>query len=1073
MPKLRAPKTRTKKMAESAPSLPASSANDSIDSTTSSASASASTSASARPRTSAGGPSKRGPGARRGRPKTAPAPKSAAGGTARANIQVAVRCRPFSAKELNTSDTPILKFPSESSLLLRQSKSKGTKQYTFDHVFGPETAQTDVYDAIVAPIVEEAMTGFNCTIFAYGQTGTGKTYTMEGLRDPETSSFVGSEHAGIIPRTIESIFAELEASGAEYSVRVSYLEIYNEELHDLLGLSEPPLPLRIFEDNKGSSSRSAGGSMMTVHNLEEVPVTSASDIFPILERGQAKRQVAATKMNATSSRSHAIFSITIHIKESNAEGEDLLKVGKLNLVDLAGSENIGRSGAQSKRAREAGLINQSLLTLGRVINALIERRPHIPYRESKLTRILQDSLGGTTKTCVIATVSPSEINFEETLSTLDYASRAKTIINTPVANQRMTKRVVLTQYIREIEMLKNQLQAAREASGVYLPLEQFTGLNEKIEELESELETATAAVEEGEVKLTELGASLADATARVSSLEAELESTLASLASEVEWTSTLTEHGNRAVAKGNAVRETALETLTQLGGTHTKIDAYATNAGLNSQSLSSYHQAVDEKENAFADSVSDLKASARDSFAALKSQLTSLSQASDETAAALTASFAATSETLTQTSEDASAAVAQAQSHVLESVSAIGTSGSETLEEVSSAMAQLAEQVEASQATVAAAFEAQVEAQKAVVAFHADFVASLQASLTGFEAELETGLDQIRTQVTQSFSGVASATSATDSAVVDLKASMAAAIAAEKEALMAKVAAMFDAQAESLVDVLDQQVEIVQECQTSVDQAMTDGQVGVESSVETMAGVVRDSMVRPEYGSDQVEAEMEATTAALAEAQESGTRAVVQASENVTSSLASVASTLETSVATAVETTESALGTSVAQAVETIVSEVGANIETGTETVQERQESSVECWASANDQVEVVDHAWTVLVEEMDEYGADLVASARALDWVDVGVTGATPVKADMTSLVVAGEMTPVPVRLLVQDQDDDVEEVGQVKDEEEVEDEVEEEEEKDEVEEVVEEGTGKVREVRTPLAARAVNVVE
>src|SRR6185503_9866344 len=144
-------------------------------------------------------------------------------------------------------------------------------------------------------------------------------------------------------------------------------------------------------------------------------VASADEIFRILERGLQQRSVAETNMNKSSSRSHCIFSVIIHTKESTPEGEDLLKVGKLNLVDLAGSENIGRSGAQKERKREAGLINQSLLTLGRVITALTDHSPHIPYRESKLTRLLQDSLGGKTKTCIIATVSPSNLCMEETI----------------------------------------------------------------------------------------------------------------------------------------------------------------------------------------------------------------------------------------------------------------------------------------------------------------------------------------------------------------------------------------------------------------------------------------------------------------------------------------------------------------------------------------------------------------------------------------------------------------------------------------------------------------------------------
>uniref|UniRef100_UPI00358E252A kinesin-like protein KIF11-B n=1 Tax=Myxine glutinosa TaxID=7769 RepID=UPI00358E252A len=161
------------------------------------------------------------------------------------------------------------------------------------------------------------------------------------------------------------------------------------------------------------------------------------------------------------------------MKETTIDGEELVKVGKLNLVDLAGSENIGRSGAVDKRAREAGNINQSLLTLGRVITALVERTPHVPYRESKLTRLLQDSLGGRTKTSIIATISPAAINVEETLSTLDYAFRAKNIMNKPEVNQRLTKRALIKEYTEEIERLKRELAASREKSGVYLPFDNY------------------------------------------------------------------------------------------------------------------------------------------------------------------------------------------------------------------------------------------------------------------------------------------------------------------------------------------------------------------------------------------------------------------------------------------------------------------------------------------------------------------------------------------------------------------------------------------------------------------------
>ena len=188
----------------------------------------------------------------------------------------------------------------------------------------------------------------------------------------------------------------------------------------------------------------------------------------ILEKGSMKRQTAETMMNATSSRSHTVFTITVHIKEVTKEGDEVLRTGKLNLVDLAGSENIGRSGAQDQRAVEAGKINQSLLTLGRVITSLVEHAGHVPYRESKLTRLLQDSLGGRTKTSIIATVSPASVNYEETVSTLDYANRAKNITNRPEINQRLNKAEMLKSYETELIKLKRDWKQINDSNGVYL-----------------------------------------------------------------------------------------------------------------------------------------------------------------------------------------------------------------------------------------------------------------------------------------------------------------------------------------------------------------------------------------------------------------------------------------------------------------------------------------------------------------------------------------------------------------------------------------------------------------------------
>ncbi len=229
-------------------------------------------------------------------------------------------------------------------------------------------------------------------------------------------------------------------------------------------------------------------------NLEEIAVLNANDIFEILQRGIQQRQTAETLCNKNSSRSHSIFTMKIMIKEYNVEGEEVVRHGQLNLVDLAGSECIGRSGAKNDRAREAGSINQSLLTLGRVITALVDHHGHIPYRDSKLTRLLQESLGGKAKTCIIATLSPSQTAVEESMSTLDYAHRAKNIKNQPTINQKLTKKVIMKEYFAEIETLRNQLIATREKNGVYLDPADFYAMESRISTQEAQLTECEAAL---------------------------------------------------------------------------------------------------------------------------------------------------------------------------------------------------------------------------------------------------------------------------------------------------------------------------------------------------------------------------------------------------------------------------------------------------------------------------------------------------------------------------------------------------------------------------------------------------
>ncbi|KAH7078326.1 P-loop containing nucleoside triphosphate hydrolase protein [Paraphoma chrysanthemicola] len=383
------------------------------------------------------------------------------------NINVVVRCRGRNDREVRENSGVVVStngIKSSTVELSMGANALSNKTYQFDKVFSPAADQNMVFDEVVSPILDEVLNGFNCTIFAYGQTGTGKTYTMTG----DISDILPlPDAAGIIPRVLYALFQRLEADETESSVKCSFIELYNEELRDLFS-TDDTVKLKIFEDNSKK-----GHSTTLVQGMEECHLKTAGQGIELLREGSHKRQVAATKCNDLSSRSHTVFTIMVYIKRMTEDGQEYLSAGKLNLVDLAGSENIQRSGAENKRAAEAGLINKSLLTLGRVINALVERSSHIPYRESKLTRLLQDSLGGRTKTCIIATVSPAKSNLEETISTLDYAFRAKNIRNKPQVNQAINKKTLLKEFTAEIEKLKSELIATRQRNGVYLTQENY------------------------------------------------------------------------------------------------------------------------------------------------------------------------------------------------------------------------------------------------------------------------------------------------------------------------------------------------------------------------------------------------------------------------------------------------------------------------------------------------------------------------------------------------------------------------------------------------------------------------
>ncbi|KAF6260559.1 P-loop containing nucleoside triphosphate hydrolase protein [Scenedesmus sp. NREL 46B-D3] len=360
-------------------------------------------------------------------------------------VRVVVRCRPLNEREKADGRTRIVDMDNKSGqVVLRNARADATdppKSFTFDSVFDWESTQKEVYESTAAGIVNSTLEGYNGTIFAYGQTGTGKTHTMEGYAaDPSQQ--------GIIPQSFEHIFSAIEGSlNIQYLVRASFLEIYNEEIRDLL--SKSPKDKLELKESKDSG--------VYVKGLNAFVVKSVPEIRNVLEVGKKNRSVGATLMNQDSSRSHSVFTITIETIEQGASSDGHVRVGKLNLVDLAGSERQSKTGATGDRLKEATKINLSLSALGNVISALVDSKSgHVPYRDSKLTRLLQDSLGGNTKTVMVANVGPADWNFDETLSTLRYANRAKNITNKPRINED-PKDAMLREFQEEIQRLKAAL----------------------------------------------------------------------------------------------------------------------------------------------------------------------------------------------------------------------------------------------------------------------------------------------------------------------------------------------------------------------------------------------------------------------------------------------------------------------------------------------------------------------------------------------------------------------------------------------------------------------------------------
>ncbi|CAO2604044.1 Kinesin-like protein KIF3C [Lemmus lemmus] len=361
-------------------------------------------------------------------------------------LKVVARCRPLSRKEEAAGHEQILTMDVKlGQVTLRNPRAAPgelPKTFTFDAVYDASSKQADLYDETVRPLIDSVLQGFNGTVFAYGQTGTGKTYTMQG-------TWVEPELRGVIPNAFEHIFTHISRSqNQQYLVRASYLEIYQEEIRDLLS-KEPGKRLELKENPETG---------VYIKDLSSFVTKNVKEIEHVMNLGNQTRAVGSTHMNEVSSRSHAIFVITVECSERGSDGQDHIRVGKLNLVDLAGSERQNKAGGSGERPKEASKINLSLSALGNVIAALAgNRSTHIPYRDSKLTRLLQDSLGGNAKTIMVATLGPASHSYDESLSTLRFANRAKNIKNKPRVNED-PKDTLLREFQEEIARLKAQLE---------------------------------------------------------------------------------------------------------------------------------------------------------------------------------------------------------------------------------------------------------------------------------------------------------------------------------------------------------------------------------------------------------------------------------------------------------------------------------------------------------------------------------------------------------------------------------------------------------------------------------------
>ncbi|WCJ40915.1 Kinesin motor family protein [Euphorbia peplus] len=392
------------------------------------------------------------------------------------SISVTIRFRPMSEREFQRGDE--ITWYADGDKMVRNEYSPASA-YAFDRVFGPHSTSQEVYDVAAKPVVKTAMDGVNGTVFAYGVTSSGKTHTMHGDHNSP----------GIIPLAIKDVFSIIQDTpGREFLLRVSYLEIYNEVINDLLDPTGQNL--RVREDAQGTY----------VEGIKEEVVLSPGHALSFIAAGEEHRHVGSNNFNLFSSRSHTIFTLMI---ESSAHGDEYDGVifSQLNLIDLAGSES-SKTETTGLRRKEGSYINKSLLTLGTVIGKLSEgKASHVPYRDSKLTRLLQSSLSGHGHVSLICTVTPASSSMEETHNTLKFASRAKRVEIYASRNKIIDEKSLIKKYQREISTLKQELDQLRQGMLVGISHEEILNLRQKLEEGQVKMQSRLEEEEEAKAAL--------------------------------------------------------------------------------------------------------------------------------------------------------------------------------------------------------------------------------------------------------------------------------------------------------------------------------------------------------------------------------------------------------------------------------------------------------------------------------------------------------------------------------------------------------------------------------------------